>query len=189
MHRASLPGARRVTVPLYKMDRVPFIDHLTTFYLPPLAGLNIDHLLQVMRRLRSTDGCPWDREQDHNSLKQYLLEEAYEVLDAINRGSSEDLCEELGDLLLQIVFHSEIASENRQFNFYDVVAGIVGKMIRRHPHVFGSDNKKTADEVLQSWQQLKKEEYKERDSLFTLEMFLPACCVPRSCRGRLRHRL
>ena len=174
LHRASLPGARRVTVPLYKMDRVPFIDHLTTFYLPPLAGLNIDHLLQVMRRLRSTDGCPWDREQDHNSLKQYLLEEAYEVLDAINRGSSEDLCEELGDLLLQIVFHSEIASENRQFNFYDVVAGIVGKMIRRHPHVFGSGNRNAAVDVLLSWRQLKKEEYKERDSLFTLEMFLPA---------------
>ena len=172
---AGLPsGKKAVTVPLYKMDRVPFTDHLTTFYLPPVASRGITDFLRVMRRLRSEDGCPWDREQDHLTLKPYLLEEAYEVLGAINSGSAKDLCEELGDLLLQVVFHCQIASENGTFTFHDAVDGITEKLIRRHPHVFGSAKATTSGDVIKSWQQIKKDEKKERTSLFTLENYLPA---------------
>ncbi|MBS4031869.1 MAG: nucleoside triphosphate pyrophosphohydrolase [Clostridiales bacterium] len=167
-------GKKTVTVPLYKMDRIPFIDHLTTFYLPPVVPRGITDFLRVMRRLRGEEGCPWDREQDHHTLKPYLLEEAYEVLGAINSGSAKDLCEELGDLLLQVVFHCQIASENGTFTFYDAVDGITEKLIRRHPHVFGSASATTAGDVMKSWQQIKKDEKTERTSLFTLENYLPA---------------
>jgi tetrapyrrole methylase family protein/MazG family protein len=167
-------GKKTVTVPLYKMDRVPFTDHLTTFYLPPVVPHGLTDFLRVMRQLRSEEGCPWDREQDHHTLKPYLLEEAYEVLGAINSGSAKDLCEELGDLLLQVVFHCQIASENGTFTFYNIVDGITEKLIRRHPHVFGSATATTAGDVIKSWQQIKKDEKKERTSLFTLENYLPA---------------
>lgn len=172
---AGLPGGRKsATVPLYKMDHVPFTDHLTTFYVPPIAAYGTQDLLRTMRRLRGEDGCPWDREQDHQSLKPYLLEEAYEVLGAINSGNAADLCEELGDLLLQVVFHCEIAAENQQFSYHDVVAGITEKLVRRHPHVFAGGDAKTAEDVTTTWQQIKKEEKKGRSSLFTLETYLPA---------------
>ncbi|MCR3921434.1 MAG: nucleoside triphosphate pyrophosphohydrolase [Firmicutes bacterium] len=172
---AGVPHSKQITtVPLYKMDRVEWIDHLTTVYLPPLACYGMGHLLQIMRSLRGENGCPWDQEQNHLSLKPYLLEEAYEVLAAIDSGDTENFCEELGDLLLQVVFHSEIASENNMFSFYDVIAGISEKLIRRHPHVFGDAEAQTADDVLRSWQQIKKEEKKEQRSLFTLETYLPA---------------
>ncbi len=167
-------GKKSVTVPLYKMDRVQFIDHLTTFYLPPVGKHGITELLRIMRRLRSEEGCPWDREQNHDTLKPYLLEEAYEVLGAINSGSAKELCEELGDLLLQVVFHSQIALESGNFAFHDIVEGITEKLIRRHPHVFGSAAAATSGDVIKSWQQIKKDEKKERKSLFTLENYLPA---------------
>ncbi|EEG76627.1 bifunctional methyltransferase/pyrophosphohydrolase YabN [Dethiobacter alkaliphilus] len=163
-----------VTVPLYELDRLSFIDHLTTIYVPPIASYGIADLQQVMRTLRSEDGCPWDREQDHHSLKPYLLEEAYEVIGAIDSGDNDDLCEELGDLLLQVVFHCQIANENQAFAFHDIVAGITEKLVRRHPHVFGQGDAKTADEVVRTWQQIKKDEKKDRKSLFTLENYLPS---------------
>jgi tetrapyrrole methylase family protein/MazG family protein len=172
---AGLPeGKKVITVPLYEMDRVPFTDHLTSFYLPPIATYGTQDLMRVMRRLRGEDGCPWDREQDHRTLRPYLLEEAYEVLGAIDSGNTADLCEELGDLLLQVVFHCQIAAENQEFSYFDVVAGITEKLVRRHPHVFADGNAKTAGEVISSWQQIKKDEKKERKSLFALEMYLPA---------------
>lgn len=127
-----------------------------------------------MQQLRSKEGCPWDREQNHLSLKPYLLEEAYEVLGAIDSGNSNELREELGDLLLQIVFHCQIAEENKAFTFQNVVTGITKKLIRRHPHVFGEASAKTAADVIRTWQQIKKDEKKERTSLFTLENYLPA---------------
>jgi tetrapyrrole methylase family protein / MazG family protein len=168
-------GKRIITVPLYKMDRLPFIDHLTTFYLPPAFAHGPAELLNIMTILRGEDGCPWDREQDHNTLRPYLLEEAYEVLGAINDGSTEELCDELGDLLLQIVFHCQIARENGQFSFYDVVAAITDKLLRRHPHVFDSPTAKTAEEVNSTWQIIKKgEKKKDRNTLFTQEFYLPA---------------
>jgi tetrapyrrole methylase family protein / MazG family protein len=172
---AGLPtGSKVLQIPLYKMDRVPFTDHLTSFYIPPITRYGTEDLLRVMRRLRSQDGCPWDREQDHHSLKPYLLEEAYEVLGAIDSGNFPDLCEELGDLLLQVVFHCQIAAEEQHFSYLDIVAGITEKLIRRHPHVFAGGSARTAAEVTRSWQQIKKDEKKERKSLFTLEMYLPA---------------
>jgi len=172
---AGLPaGKRKVVRPLYKIDRLKFIDHLTTFYLPPLVSRGVQDLLRVMRHLRSEEGCPWDLEQDHRTLKPYLLEETYEVLGAIDEGEDSELCEELGDLLLQIVFHCQIAAEREAFSFYDSVAGITEKLIRRHPHVFGRSVALTAKEVSKSWQRLKQTEKADRESLFTLERGLPA---------------
>jgi len=117
-----------------------------------------------MSRLRSNDGCPWDKEQTHQSLKQYLLEEAYEVLEAIESGSDADLKEELGDLLFQIIFHSQLASEKGSFDINDVVTAVSEKMINRHPHVFGDEKIKDSNEVLNRWEEIKKSE-KKRDSI------------------------
>ncbi|MGI6658602.1 MAG: nucleoside triphosphate pyrophosphohydrolase [Dethiobacteraceae bacterium] len=167
-------GKRIISLPLYKLDRLPWIDHLTTIYLPPVARHETGDLLQVMRRLRGINGCPWDQEQDHRSLKPYLLEEAYEVLAAIDSNDSANLCEELGDLLLQVVFHSEIAAENQQFTFYDVITGIVEKLIRRHPHVFADGKAHDAAAVMQKWEEIKKAEKKDRQTIFTVENYLPA---------------
>ncbi len=111
-----------------------------------------------MAKLRAPDGCPWDREQNLQSLKPYLIEEAYEVLDAIDRGIATEHCEELGDVLLQIVFQSQIASENDWFDANDVVDTLCQKLIRRHPHVFGDEKAKTPEEVIKHWERIKKEE-------------------------------
>lgn len=173
---AGLPSGKKVvTVPLSEMDRLPFTDHLTTFYLPPVARHGLSDLLRVIDLLRNKEGCPWDREQDHLSLKPYLLEEAYEVLGAIDGGDPQELCSELGDLLLQIVFHCQIARENGRFTFFDAVAAITEKLIRRHPHVFEAPADKTASEIISSWQIIKKAEKKEGEaSVFTRDSFLPA---------------
>lgn len=122
----------------------------------------LDPLVDVMARLRSDDGCPWDREQDHRSLKKYLIEEAYEVIDAIDAEDDDALVEELGDLLLQVVFHAQIASESGRFDVNDVVAAITEKLIRRHPHVFGGEEAPDAAAVLARWDDLKREERKAK---------------------------
>jgi tetrapyrrole methylase family protein/MazG family protein len=127
------------------------------------AGQSIERLLEVMRRLRAPDGCPWDREQTHESLKSDLIEEAYEVIDAIESGSVSHLEEELGDLLLQVVFHSQISGENGHFEFSDVADAIIDKLERRHPHVFGEVKVSDAGEVLQNWDAIKKAEKQEGD--------------------------
>jgi tetrapyrrole methylase family protein/MazG family protein len=115
-------------------------------------------LLHIMKLLRSREGCPWDREQTHESLKRYLIEETYEVLDALDANNKERFCEELGDLLLQIVFHAEIASESGNFDIHDVIDGICKKMISRHTHVFGEAHADTPDQVVKNWEEIKKEE-------------------------------
>lgn len=125
------------------------------------AGEAIERLLDVMRRLRAPDGCPWDREQTNESLKSDLIEEAYEVIDAIESGNVSHLEEELGDLLLQVVFHSQICKENGHFEFSDVANAIVEKLERRHPHVFGEVQVSGSGEVLQNWDAIKKQEKKE----------------------------
>ena len=122
----------------------------------------LDPLMEVMECLRGEGGCPWDKKQDHRSLRPYLLEEAYEVLEALSGEDMHKLCEELGDLLLQIAFHAQIAAENGHFNINDVISGIRGKMIRRHPHVFGSATVSTCDEVLVNWQKIKAGERGDR---------------------------
>jgi len=111
-----------------------------------------------MARLRSSTGCPWDREQSHSTLRTYLIEEAYEVLDALDSGDDAKFADELGDLLLQVLFHAQIAAEENRFAINDVIRAIHDKMVRRHPHVFGNIKAKTSTEVLRNWELLKKEE-------------------------------
>lgn len=125
-------------------------------------GKSIDEFKNTIARLRAPDGCPWDREQDHRSLARYLLEEAYEVLEVIHEDNPAKLCEELGDLLLQILLHAQIASENNQFDFEDVAAGINKKMIERHPHVFGENKLDSAGAVVTQWEELKKLEAEKK---------------------------
>ncbi|HOM03267.1 MAG TPA: nucleoside triphosphate pyrophosphohydrolase [Acetivibrio sp.] len=117
-----------------------------------------DDLLEIMKLLRSENGCPWDREQNHETLKKYLIEETYEVLEVIDLNDKKRLCDELGDLLLQIVFHAQIASEDNEFDMNDVITGICRKMVQRHTHVFGTDKADTAEEVLTNWEEIKKKE-------------------------------
>lgn len=118
----------------------------------------IDRLREIMRRLRAPDGCPWDREQTIESLRGHLIEETYEVVDAMDSGDRPALCEELGDLLLQVVFQAQIAEEEGQFTFDDVARGISDKLVRRHPHVFGDVRVENSDEVLRNWEKIKKTE-------------------------------
>jgi len=117
-----------------------------------------EELVAIMDRLRGPDGCPWDREQDYGTLRGYLLEECYEVAEALDRADPTALCEELGDLLFQIVFLARIAKEEGRFSIDDVVQGIRDKMVRRHPHVFGSASARDSDEVLRHWERIKREE-------------------------------
>ena len=121
---------------------------------------SINDLLAVMARLRSPTGCPWDREQDHLSLRFHAVEEVYELMDAIEAGDDHEMAEELGDLLLQVVFHCQLAGERGAFDFEEVSRRIVEKLIRRHPHVFGDSKAKTVDAVWAQWEQIKKAEKK-----------------------------
>jgi uncharacterized protein YabN with tetrapyrrole methylase and pyrophosphatase domain len=118
----------------------------------------INQLLAVMAKLRSPKGCPWDREQDHMTLRRHAIEEVYELMDAIEAGDDHEMAEELGDLLLQVVFHCQMAKERGAFNFEKVAQLIVDKLIRRHPHVFGSTKVKDIDEVWANWEKIKKAE-------------------------------
>lgn len=119
---------------------------------------SFDELIRVMAQLRAPEGCPWDREQSHRSLRPYLLEETYEALEAIDAEDWARLSDELGDVLLQVVFHAQLASERGDFDIEDVVAGIVAKLRRRHPHVFGTASVSGADEVVDRWEQIKRGE-------------------------------
>ena len=123
-----------------------------------MAGENLSKLLEIMARLRGPDGCPWDRAQDYDTVKGLLLEEAYEVVDAVNQRDFQALEDELGDLLFQVVFYSRLAEEENRFNFDGVVERIRAKLIRRHPHVFGDVVARTPDEALKSWNAVKKKE-------------------------------
>ncbi len=118
----------------------------------------LERLIDIMEVLRSKEGCPWDREQTHESLKRYLIEETYEYLEVVELNDKHRMCEELGDVLLQVVFHAQIAKENGDFNISDVINGICEKMIHRHPHVFGNVCAETSSEVLKNWEEIKKKE-------------------------------
>jgi len=167
---AGVPGEERIEeVKLYEVDRLPWIDHLTSLYIPPATGQPKEYplgsLAAIMATLRGEHGCPWDRQQTHATLKRYLLEETYEVLEAIENEDMHSLCEELGDLLLQIVFHARIAEEKGHFDLADVVRGIIAKMIRRHPHVFGSERVDGAEDVLRRWEKIKEDEKRNEGGL------------------------
>src|SRR5215469_9143612 len=125
---------------------------------PRRVGPAFERLVALMSRLRSPGGCPWDREQTHATLRTYLIEEAYEVLDALDSCDDAKFAEELGDLLLQVLFHAQIAAEERRFTINDVIGEIHDKMVRRHPHVFGNVRAKTSADVLRNWEILKKQE-------------------------------
>lgn len=162
---AGVPELQKIERhPLHELDHLDWLDHLTSLYLPPCpekvkkCNYPLDPLVDVLAALRGENGCPWDREQNHVTLRKYLLEETYEVIEAINQGDMYKICEELGDLLLQIVFHAQIARENNYFDINDVVSGITRKMLRRHPHVFGEATVASSKEVEASWEKIKKAE-------------------------------
>ncbi|HEY0756269.1 MAG TPA: nucleoside triphosphate pyrophosphohydrolase [Ktedonobacteraceae bacterium] len=150
-------------MPLYELDRNNLANHLCTLYVPPrgeMESLRLSESLRhiTMRLRRDPDGCPWDRRQTHMSLTRYVLEEAYEVVDAIEEGDLNHLAEELGDLLLQVYLHAEIARQAGSFSLGDIFEHVNAKLIRRHPHVFGSSTLTDADQVVQSWEAIKRQE-------------------------------
>jgi tetrapyrrole methylase family protein/MazG family protein len=149
-------------IALYELDRQGDIDHLTSLFVPArvrvASSFSLDPLTAVMARLRSPDGCVWDLEQTHTSLRRYIVEEVYEVLEAVDNKDAAALCEELGDVLLQLVFHARIAEECGAFTMQDVIDEVTAKMIRRHPHVFGNITVQDAAEVVLNWDQIKQQE-------------------------------
>jgi len=159
VHAVGTPDERVERLPLYAIDRSPHIAHLTALFVPPLPQASAFETLQeTVAHLRAPDGCPWDREQTHQSLRTNLLEEAYEVLTAIDADDPQAMREEMGDLLLQIVLQSQIALEHGEFSLAEVVAGIQAKLIRRHPHVFGDVKVNGVRDVLENWERLKAAE-------------------------------
>jgi tetrapyrrole methylase family protein/MazG family protein len=162
LRSAGLAGEQKEALPLWQIDHLGWIDHLTSLYVPALspchAGPHFRGLENIMAYLRSERGCPWDRAQNHKSLIPYLLEEAYELADAIKLEDPNKICEEMGDLLLQIVFHGQIAAEKGQFTTGDAIRAITEKLVRRHPHAFGGESAETTAEVTGIWQRVKEGE-------------------------------
>ena len=157
----SAPAPERVR--LYEMDRQRQYSHLTAFLIPGTEvterpGCTLEDLDRIMTRLRAPGGCPWDRQQTHASLRPYLVEEAWEAVNAIDAEDSDHLADELGDVLLQIVFHASIARDFDEFTLRDVISAICRKMIHRHPHVFGDAEFASAREVSDVWEKIKREE-------------------------------
>ncbi len=151
-----------------------------------LEKLNqFDTLVNIVAKLRAPDGCPWDREQTHASLRENLLEECYEVLEALDEGDSGKLCQELGDLMMQIVLHAQIATEAGEFELGDVVNGINTKLIHRHPHVFGSVKVTDAEEVLHNWEALKQEERGGTSMLAGVPKQMPALGYSQAIQRRV----
>lgn len=186
---AGVAGQEQIEqVPLYEVDRLPWIDHLTSFYLPPGPLRGMRRLEAIMHRLRAPGGCPWDAEQTHQSLRRYCIEEAYEVVDAIDRDDDEALEEELGDLMLQVVFHAELAAEEGRWTLHDVAGRICDKLVSRHPHVFG-DTAGTqglgAKDVLRRWEDIKaKEKPKGQGALAGVPLSLPALTASEKLQAR-----
>jgi tetrapyrrole methylase family protein/MazG family protein len=158
------------TLPIHRLDRVD-VDHLTTLYVPAIPEIEnirtFAGVMNVTRTLRAPGGCPWDREQTHQTLKTHLLEETYEVLETLDQQDYSKLAEELGDLLFQVTIHAQIAAEHDEFDIEDVFANITTKLIRRHPHVFGEMELETAADVLRNWETFKQREQPERQSVLS----------------------
>lgn len=161
---AGVTGEERVEqVRLYELDREERFGNLSTVYLPPNRDAQVLHrqfatLVEIVARLRAPDGCPWDRKQTHESLRPYLLEEAYEFLEAVAEEDREGMADELGDVLLQVILHAQIASETGDFAIRDVVKNLADKLVRRHPHVFGEERLENAEEVKRTWEEIKARE-------------------------------
>lgn len=154
-----------VWVSLEHLDRLQGYGTNTSAYFPPSSHRTLGELEVLMETLRSKNGCPWDRKQNHRSLRPYLIEEAYEVIEAIEKQDYTLLKEELGDLLLQVIFHAQLAAEKDRFYISDVIEGVVTKIIRRHPHVFGQNSASSVKEVLKTWEEIKNDEEKEEDKI------------------------
>lgn len=149
-----------IKIPIYELDRSNKINDLTSIYIPKVDKIdkkiyNISDLLSIMERLRGNDGCPWDIEQTHSSIRESVIEEAYEVVEAIDNDDMDNLAEELGDLLLQVIFHSQIASEEGYFNIWNVITNLCNKLIFRHPHVFKQKKVEKSEEVVYNWNEMK----------------------------------
>ena len=163
MRNLGLPDERVAKIFLYELDRQEDINHLTTVYLPCQESIfNMAELIETVELLRTPDGCMWDREQTHETIRHNFIEEVYEVIEAIDNQDLNLLCEELGDVLLQVVFHAQIAKESGNFDLQDVIDGITEKLIRRHPHVFGKIEVNNTKEILTNWDKIKAEEKSER---------------------------
>lgn len=152
-------------IPIFELDRTDEIGPLSSIYIPRMGKINkkifdFNDLLGIMKLLRSEKGCPWDIEQTHRSIRQSVIEEAYEVVDAIDKGDPDEIIEELGDLLLQVIFHSQIGSEEGEFNIYDITSTLANKLIYRHPHVFLKKDVENSSQVVYNWNMLK---YAKRD--------------------------
>lgn len=159
VHGAGTPNEQVEALPLFEIDHSPHIQHLTSLYLPALGNMSsFEQFQEIIAHLRAPEGCPWDRKQTHLSLRKYLLEESHEVLEAIDAEDSDALCEELGDLLLQVVLHTQIATEYGEFRMGDVLSYLSQKMIRRHPHVWGNVSVDGAQEVVANWEAIKRSE-------------------------------
>ncbi|AVP65543.1 nucleoside triphosphate pyrophosphohydrolase [Clostridium botulinum] len=177
---AGIEGLEEIRkIPLYELDRQHNIDHLTSVYIPKVSNNNYDFmdLLDIMDKLRGEEGCPWDKEQTHTSLKKYLIEESYEVIEAIDNKDVDMLIEELGDVLLQVIFHSQIGKEEGFFEIKDVIQSICDKMINRHPHVFSDLEINNSNEVLENWDKIKSIEQGNKtytDSIRHIAKTLPA---------------
>lgn len=157
-------------VPLYELDRVAETSNLTSVYVPPVSEKQLlyrefSSFRRVIKELRGPNGCPWDKKQTHQSLKQYMIEECYELLEAIDEEDDEHIVEELGDVMLQVLLHAQIGEDAGWFSIDDVIYGITEKMIRRHPHVFGDTKADDEAAVLENWEKIKKQEKPDRKKL------------------------
>ncbi len=156
---AGTDAVRLHVMPLYELDRHERFDDLTTLWVPALdRASSYDTLQEIIAHLRAPEGCPWDREQTHESLRPYLLEESYEVLEAIDQNDANALAEELGDLLIQVALHVQIATEEGEFKLPDIIGHVVEKLVRRHPHVFGDISVADSAEVARNWETIKQAE-------------------------------
>ena len=180
VHSAGTPDEQVEELALYEIDRSPHTGLLTCLYLPALPEeTSFEFFLEVIAHLRAPDGCPWDRQQTHQTLRADLLEETYEALDALDTNDPDAIQEEFGDLLLQIVLQAQIASDEGEFTMADVLQGISSKIVRRHPHVFGEERVADAQGVLKNWERLKAEERAEKNNseaglLSGISLALPA---------------
>ena len=150
-------------IPLVELDRAAELNNLTSVYIPPVKDevilyKDFSKLRAIIAELRGPNGCPWDLKQTHESLKKYLIEETYEVIEAIQEQDYDHLIEELGDVLLQVLLHAQIGEDDGYFSIDDVIEGLSSKMVRRHPHVFGDITAETAEDVVRNWQEIKQEE-------------------------------
>ncbi len=183
------PDAVVTDTTIAELDHAERFDHLTTLYVPPVAVAedvrSFEGVRAIVARLRAPEGgCPWDLEQTHETLKRFLLEEAYEALDALDEGHASRIAEELGDLLMQVVLQAQVAEDAREFAIEDVLASIGAKLLRRHPHVFGDVVVRSAGDVVRNWEELKKEERAGTPLLDAVPSAMPALAQAQAVQSR-----